>query len=150
MKMYKRGALVQKQSTKRAALPILAFVLFFLATTSLGRVIISARTTAPTGWKLRGPASATASVTFLLALKQRNVNVLDETSTAVSNPKSPLYRSFWSRAQIQDLVSPPVETIERVMKSLHDVGIVELNNLGDAIDGTFIFPLLTFLLLLVY
>jgi hypothetical protein len=123
-----------------AAFPILAFVLCCLATASLGRTIISTRTAAPAGWKLLAPATATASVSFLLALKQRNVHVLDQLSTAVSNPQSALYRSFWSRTQIQDLVSPPAETSDHIMKSLRDLGMVEVNNLGDAIDGTFTFP----------
>ncbi len=134
----------------RMVLAIVVIVLCFLASASLGRTLISTRTTAPTAWRSRGPASASASVSFLLALKQRNVQVLNQISTAVSNPRSALYRSFWSRTQIQDLVSPPAETTDLILKSLRDVGIEEVNNLGDAIDGMFTFPVLISLFFLFF
>jgi subtilase family serine protease len=51
----------------------------------------------------------TKDITFILALKQRNLDTLERIYDDRTNPDSPNYRNWMSTEQINALVSPPKE-----------------------------------------
>jgi len=65
-------------------------------------------TEVPEGWKLVGRKPLTnPEIEFTVALKPRNLDVLERELYKVSNPKDPQnYGKWWTRKQVQDLVAP--------------------------------------------
>jgi len=59
----------------------------------------------------------------MLALRQRNTDILVDAFHAVSNPESPEYGNYWSQDKIDALVSPPAEEIHRLVGYLKDTGV---------------------------
>ena len=59
--------------------------------------------------------SASADQT-MIALKQRNTNVLVDAFHQVSNPNSPQYGKYWTQEQINELVAPPQKDVEKLIE----------------------------------
>ena len=59
----------------------------------------------------------------MIALKQRNTNVLVDAFHQVSNPNSPLYGKYWTQEQINELVAPPKKDVEKLIEhfKLHNL-----------------------------
>ena len=84
-----------------------------------------------------GPvADAHAPVEFTLALKQRNLDILDQWFWEVSDPTHPNYQDFKSIDEISSLVSPRAEEVAPVLQWLHAAGVHHANvkSLGDALE----------------
>jgi len=111
-------------------------VLVLAAMSMASAKVMYSRQMAPTGWGRVAPAEESAPLTFILALKQQNLDVLESTFWAVSTPGSPQYREFMSIEDINAMVAPEDADIMRVVKWLSMNGIEHYTLLGDAIEVT--------------
>ena len=69
----------------------------------------------------------------MLALRQRNTDVLMDAFLDVSDPTSPNYGKYWSQERIDSLVSPPQLEVNRLRAYLSDMGI-DCKQLGAALE----------------
>jgi len=113
------------------------FVLFVAAQSK----ILGTRTSTnfPGDWEVTGkPCPYGTKVNFIIALKQQNLDELDEIFHAVSDPDHSEYRNFMTIEQINKLVSPPKQDKEVVKNWLINNGVA--NNMmvdhGDNIEVT--------------
>jgi hypothetical protein len=67
---------------------------------------------------------------FRLALKQRNLNILEETLLDLSNPDSQNYGKWWTNEQILDLIAPSNEDIRPVIEWLKENGVDRIDLSG--------------------
>ena len=110
------------------------------------RKILYKRTGPPPGskWLLSREADPFMEVEFTIALKQRNLDILDNLFWSVSDPTNPSYGHYLSRKQVSELVSPSQETREQVKQWIQTVAkreklhkeLLEIEDLGDAIRVT--------------
>jgi len=114
----------------------LLVVLALCVLASASRTPIYTRTAAPKGWSLGSTANADATVTFSLALYQKNLDVLEKIAMGVSDPDSNDYQNFLTKEQIQAIVSPSAAVQDAVVSALVSAGVPIANivNLGDSID----------------
>jgi len=90
----------------------------------------------PPGWQLGGRAQPTRPIKFLIALKQRNLDQLEDLFWAVSTPGNPEYRNFRSTQEINALIAPAPEEVKLVLNWLATNGVSAKNvkHLGDALE----------------
>jgi len=124
----------------RAAVIVLA-VLACVAVVSansplLSRVILHTRKSAPKFWTKTIAADASDKVNFVIALKQQNLEQLNNIALAVSDPDSPKYQEFMSIDAILNMVAPSQQVQHLVMNRLMEFGIQKecINNFRDAIE----------------
>ena len=69
----------------------------------------------------------------MIALKQRNTNVLVDAFHQVSNPNSPQYGKYWTQEQINELVAPPQKDVDKLIEhfKLHNLDCAQKG--GDAL-----------------
>jgi len=93
-------------------------------------------TNPPPNWQLGARAGPSEPVKFVIALKQRNLDKLEELFWAVSTPGNPEYRNFRSTQEIMNLIAPPAEDVKKVLTWLAANGISSRNvkHLGDALE----------------
>lgn len=88
----------------------------------------------PKDWIVGGPAPLSQKLTFLIALKQQNLDVLEQKFWAVSSPDSPDYRNFMSIEEIASIVNPPSEHKQIVVDWLHRHAVDAIKDHGDALE----------------
>jgi len=105
---------------------------------ALGEKILGHRsaTNFPTTWKLGKSADDAHKLNFIVALKKQNLDVLEEKFWAVSDPQSPEYRNFMKIEEIDAIVNPPQESVDKVVAWLKSAKIDKYTNLGTAIEVT--------------
>jgi tripeptidyl-peptidase-1 len=89
------------------------------------------------GWTtLPSEVDESATVTFMLALRQQNVDKLESIALSVSDPKSADYQKFMTIEEITSLVAPPAEVQAKVIDALVAAGVApsDIINLGDSLD----------------
>lgn len=69
------------------------------------------------------PASPSAPVFFTVALRERNLDVLESAFWSVSDPRSASYQQYWTPEQINELTAPPQEVVKKVLQWLSQGGI---------------------------
>jgi len=74
-------------------------------------------------WKVKGPSAGTQLLELTFAVKQQNVDKLQEKLLAVSVPTSPEYGKHLTNEQVHDLVAPLPADIEKVMAFLASHGV---------------------------
>lgn len=81
------------------------------------------RRSAPMLWSLGEPARQYKHMSFAFALKQRNLDVLENRFWAVATPGRREYRDFMTKQEIFDMIAPPQEDADVVLSWLakHDV-----------------------------
>jgi len=77
----------------------------------------------PEGFGLLGDASPSDSVQLVFALKQSNVDKLEELLYKVSTPDSPSYGQHLSLSQVRDLVAPSEDTVRTIWLWLRTQGV---------------------------
>jgi len=94
------------------------------------------RNTVPAGWTMGPRAAGPETVEFMLALRQRNLDVLEKTFWEVSNPKHARYQEYMSISEIQALVAPEPQQRQAVVNWLRDAGVLPANilDLADALE----------------
>lgn len=76
------------------------------------------------------------SMSFIIALKQSNLDTLEEKFWAVSNPDSPLYQQYMTKEEIIDLIKPNDIDYQIIIEWLKSNGINnnQWKSYGDAIE----------------
>ncbi len=94
------------------------------------------RSTVPAGWTKGASAPQSAKVEFSLALRQRNLDILDKWFWEVSDPLHHNYQDYKTIDEIRDLTSPTSEELSKVWEWLHSAGIhhPSTTNFGDSLD----------------
>jgi len=93
----------------------------------------------PNDWEIVGkPCPFGTKINFILALKQQNLDELEEIFHAVSDPDHSEYRNFMTIEQISKLVSPPKEDRKFVKRWLVNNGVPKnmIVDHGDNIEVT--------------
>jgi tripeptidyl-peptidase-1 len=106
------------------------------ATISNERTVMYNRKAIPSQWKFAGLPLSTDTVRFALALKQRNLDLLEQRFWAISTPGSPLYREFMTREAVYDLIAPSKEDHDTVVAFLWSQGIKEIRSTRDGLMCT--------------
>jgi tripeptidyl-peptidase-1 len=88
----------------------------------------------PKDWQVGSPAAPNHQLTFLVALKQRNLDILEEKFWAVSDPDSPQYRNFLTIGEISAIVDPAPEVKQRVIDWLNAHDVSAIKDHGDALE----------------
>jgi len=78
----------------------------------------------PEGWKNNGPSPHDHKIELLFAVKQTNLDKLESTLMAVSDPDSPQYGKHLSNAAVHKLVAPEGNHIGAVKTFLMDHGVL--------------------------
>jgi subtilase family serine protease len=71
-------------------------------------------------------------VTYTIALKQNNVNILQDALLDISDYKSPNYGKFWNKTEILDVLIPDYTKVKDITDWLDDYN-TEYYNYGDAL-----------------
>jgi len=77
------------------------------------------------GWQMLGRVESFKTLELSFALKQENVEQLEELFWQVSDPDSSLYGKYLTTDQITEMVSPSYETITLVEKWLKSHGVTD-------------------------
>lgn len=94
-----------------------------LISTSHGQMALKEQVKIPNGWADKGAPSADIALKMQIALKQRDMNGLQRTFLDASNPKSPNYRKWLSKEELEKYTSPSSETVKAVTTWLTSNGI---------------------------
>jgi len=73
------------------------------------------------------------TIPVYLALRQYNIPILKDRLKMISDPESDHFGKYYSRKEITDLISPPVEDMTRIMNWLGENKITNIKNNGDMI-----------------
>lgn len=84
----------------------------------------------PRGWIHQGVAPLEAPTTVVFAIRQRNLQQLEEYVNEISNPRSPIFGRHLTLAQVGEMTADR-EATEAIMKWLHSSGVPQ-----SEIDGT--------------
>uniref|UniRef100_A0A7S0LM24 Peptidase S53 domain-containing protein n=1 Tax=Coccolithus braarudii TaxID=221442 RepID=A0A7S0LM24_9EUKA len=120
---------------KIAIAAIMAIMAVAVVASPSGRRVLYSRDSHPADWKQGERASADHPVRFIVALKQQNLNILEDAFWAVSSPDSPRYRQFLTTEEITNLVRPKPEAIAGVRTWLTQAGVKEIVDMGDALEA---------------
>lgn len=82
---------------------------------------------APLGWQHESRACPRDSVELTLLLRQQNVDILEQTLYAVSDPQSPAYGKHLSHEEVNWLVAPKPAHVDAVLQWLEDEGVDTAN-----------------------
>jgi len=115
---------------------VLAILAVFLSLSSAEK-ILGRRTSTnfPVEWKLLETPCPYMEIDFIIALKQQNLEKLEETFWDVSDPDSKNYRNFMSISDIVDMIKPEKEDVKKVIEWLKANGVDKHNiqNKGDSV-----------------
>jgi len=79
----------------------------------------------PARWQESDECSDDRAFTLTLALKEENMDKLDEYVMAVSDPTSPTFHEYWTAKQIQETFAPSSDTLDAVKGWLNEHGFSE-------------------------
>jgi len=96
--------------------------------------LLDTRDAVPMGWTRQSRAASHQSVTFVVAMKQQNLDKLDSIFWAVSDPQHPEYQNFMTIDEINAIVSPPAADKQAVREWLGACARIE--DFGDAFKAT--------------
>ena len=100
------------------------------------RTIIFTRTVVPREWIKGERAPGDLRIKFMVALKQENLDKLEDLFWNVSNPYHSQYQEYMTRQQILALISPPKSTLFKITKWLQKGfgAEAEVKEYGDAVE----------------
>eukprot|EP01112_Ceratiomyxa_fruticulosa_P010284 TRINITY_DN270_c0_g1_i1.p1 TRINITY_DN270_c0_g1~~TRINITY_DN270_c0_g1_i1.p1 ORF type:complete len:720 (-),score=161.11 TRINITY_DN270_c0_g1_i1:78-2237(-) len=99
------------------------FLVCFLTVVCSERTIIAKNGGQPHTYTLLGKPNSDDEIHFKVLLKQNNKDVLDRTFWEVSDPKHPRYGQFLRREEVDSLVAPNKESVQRVKDWLNQEGV---------------------------
>lgn len=85
-------------------------------------------------WTSNGPASPDESLTFRIALKQRNLDQLAAAFWRVSSPHHRDYGKHLTKEQVLAIIAPPAEDVASVLSWLRTANITKVHNRGDVLE----------------
>ena len=91
----------------------------------------------PVGWSVVARAQPNHEQHVLIALKQRNLGMLQSIASAVSDPTHPSYGAYMTLPEINDLVAPESTAVDKVIAWMRSVGFygISLTDSGDFVRG---------------
>lgn len=92
--------------------------------------ILFQRTVVPEKWTKLGRVPTEVQIDFRIALRQRNIDVLERTLLDTADPDSPNYGKWWTSDQILDLIAPEPEEVIPVIAWLHENGVRDIDASG--------------------
>ena len=97
------------------------------ASGSTARVVLEAGAWngAPPEWTMADPVPGDELVSLSVAVKQRNVDLLEEELMAVSSPTSARYGQHYTLQAVHDLIAPAPESLAAVLQWLHGAGVTD-------------------------
>lgn len=99
------------------------FILTLFAVTNAQHVLYSAPTEYWNDWKAVDLAPKSAQVSFTIAVKEQNLDIIREVALDVSDPYSERYGQFLSQQQINDLTKPTQDDLTNVMTWLESSNV---------------------------
>ena len=127
-----------RPSLLRVLLLSLLFLLSLLPlhTTSSASSAVVINTTVPSSWQAVAPAALEQPHTFIIALPQQNLDVLQQRLSQLSDPTHPTYGQWMSKAELDDLIAPPASVVSTVSEWVQSVGIAasSITHHGDALE----------------
>jgi tripeptidyl-peptidase-1 len=90
----------------------------------------------PKEWKLLRSARADETISFHVALHQRNTDLLEKHLYETSDPTHPRYGESMTQEQIMDLIAPPQADHDAVVNWFKSQGNVHVQSFGDALKIT--------------
>ena len=91
----------------------------------------------PSQWVSQGPSSSDTRLQIQIGLKQENIAALEEKLMDISNPASPNYGKWLSKAEVDAITAPSAVNIALVKAWLEFVGITDVSQPSpDWIDFT--------------
>lgn len=97
------------------------------------RVVLHERFLVPQGWSQVARASSRHQVVFTVALKQQNLQLLEERFWQVSDPKSEQWQQFLDRDDVDAIIAPLPQHVEEVMSWLGGMRGASIFPAGDHI-----------------
>ena len=91
-------------------------------------------TTAPSGWQAVGNPDENTLITLSVALQQQNLDKLESTLYAVSDPTSAQYGNHLEREDVQAMVQPKSESNDAVLAWLKSEGINQIYSDGEYVN----------------
>lgn len=88
-----------------------------------GLAVHEKRDSLPNGWQKTHKLDNDFVIPMSIALKQSNLDQLDEYIMSVSSPSSAEYGSHWTSKQVAEAFAPSEETAASVLNWLHAAGI---------------------------
>ncbi|GAM19570.1 hypothetical protein SAMD00019534_027450, partial [Acytostelium subglobosum LB1] len=87
-------------------------------------------------WTKTTKAAADHVIDFRVALRQRNIDVLEAVLLDVSTPTSPNYGKHWSIERIMELIAPPHYVSDEIVQFLELHGAYNVENKGDFLKAS--------------
>jgi tripeptidyl-peptidase-1 len=109
---------------------LIAIALLGLVAAASAYSISRVRTAAPEGWVRLARADPRQVLPFRIALKQRNMDVLERMLLDRADPKSANYANWMTRDEVLDLVAPPKEDLVKVTTWLASQGLRNVDGTG--------------------
>jgi len=101
---------------------------------SADRKVLHDRKVYPSSWNIVGRASSHHKSEFTIALKQQNLDLLEQKFWAVSDPDSSEYQNFMSMDEISQMIQPKPEMKAAVLKWLEsNLETAQIEDRGDAL-----------------
>lgn len=115
---------------------VFALILLALFVAQVSAGVLFTRTVVPQGWTMGAVAPSNARVSFIMALKQRNLDVLEAKFWSVSDPDHDDYQNFLSVEEINAMVAPAQEHHDMIVYWLQAHGVMpqSIKSFGDAIE----------------
>jgi subtilase family serine protease len=88
----------------------------------------------PASWNLLDRADGEQKISFMVALRQSNLDELDKIFWAVSDPQSSEYQNFRSVEEINALIAPPISAVKTVLRWLTDGGALVQMRGSDCVE----------------
>ena len=76
----------------------------------------------PLGWKRDGEPAKSHPIRLQFALKQRNMDLVEETLLRVSDPREPTYGEWMSLEQLTEMIAPSHSEVQLVLTWLENFG----------------------------
>ena len=87
-------------------------------------------------WEVLGRVDRSEEISVRFALRQRNLDILEDTLMSVSDPRSPKFHQYWTKEQIMELVSPPLVEQQLVVSWALESGCSYAESFGDFVKVT--------------
>lgn len=100
------------------ALCILAFAL------TISALVIEPKHKEPLGWMRYGEPKPSDPIRLQLALKQKNMDILEKTLLRISDPRESTYGQWLSLPEIAQIIAPSMEELNLVYSWLESFGLV--------------------------
>ena len=88
----------------------------------------------PAGWSVAGTPSDSESITLSIALKQQNIDQLEDLLRSVSDPSSSKYGQYYTADQVNALFAPQTDSVNAVQSWAQSSGLTSGVGLGQQVS----------------